>query len=491
MTDRYGRDGGWTRREFMAAAAGAAALPFCGLAAAGGVETRKPNIVFILADDMGWTDAGFMGDPPVETPHLDRLAEGGVVFDHAYAPAANCGPSRASMLTGQYTVRHGIYQFNPKKPHPLKSVPSRHDLDPEKVTVAEGLRRCGYRCTFIGKWHLGGAGSPAGPVRQGFDLNVGGSGNGSPRRGYFPPYEYPIVRRGPDGETVRSELREESGGRYLTDRFTDEACRCIEEAGDDPFFLFLSYHCPHSPLQAKEELLAKYQREIPGGSGLNARYAAMVENMDANIGRVLAALDDAGLRDDTLVLFFSDNGARGSDSPVPPLRGAKRDFYEGGIRVPMVVSWPPVVEPGRRCEVPVHGVDFMPTFLAAAGCPEPPDDVLDGESLLPLLRGEEALEDRPLFWHFPGYIKGSPPVGVVRKGDYKLLEFFEDGRLELYNIPEDPGEKNNLAEKEPEKAQEMHRIMLEWRERVDATMPQKNPDYEEQDAATGGNDAEG
>lgn len=470
----------WTRRRFVKAAAGAVGAVPLGLLGSlpGAPGSDKPNIVFILADDLGWPDVGFMGNPVIETPHLDALSRKGVTFTEAYASAANCAPSRASMLTGQYTVRHGIYQFVERKQHPLKSVDTRSHLQAGKVTVAEALRNCGYDCTFIGKWHLGGTGTPTGPIAQGFDRNIGGGRNGSPLRGYHPPYEYPVVRRAPDGGRVREVLSEQKGGRYLTDRFTDEACRLIGEA-EDSFFLMLSYHCPHSPLQGKEQLVDKYRRKIPAGSRLEARYAAMVEGLDTNVGRVLSALQAAGLTEETLVVFFSDNGGAPFASSMEPLRGAKRDFYEGGIRVPMVVSWPGVVEPGSRCDVPVNGVDLMPTFLEAAGCGPPPDQVIDGASLMPLLRGEAALTDRPLFWHFPGYVKGSPPVGVVRKGDYKLLEFFEDDHLELYNIRDDIGEQTNLAGQKPEKTREMHDLIVRWRKNVGAPMPRPNPRYQE------------
>ena len=273
-------------------------------------------------------------------------------------------------------------------------------------------------------------------------------------------------------------MEEPKGGRYLTDRFTDEAIRYVQRSHEKPFFLYLSFHNPHTPLQGPPELEQKYRARLKGRSKPGAGYAAMVENLDANVGRLLDALRETGQAENTLVVFFSDNGGFPGATTNAPLRGGKKEFYEGGIREPMLACWPGHVQAGTTCSVPVHGVDFLPTFLAVAGAEAPAGHALDGASLVPLLEGRTALRERPLHWHFPGYIKGKPPVGVVRRGDWKLLEFFEDGHLELYNLREDISERNNRVEQKPELAQQLHELMRDWRSKVNAPMPQPNPDYQ-------------
>ena len=440
---------------------------------------RPPNIVFFLVDDLGWKDVGFMGSDYYETPHIDQLASEGMVFTNAYANAPNCAPTRACLMSGQYTPRHGVYTVgNPdrgeSKNRRLIPTPNKMTLDTDIVTLAEALSAAGYVSASMGKWHLGT--DPAhGPLAQGFDVNIAGHSAGSPRS-YFSPYRNPFLPDGPEGE-------------HLTDRLIDEAVAFIEAHREGPFFLYLPFYAVHTPLQAKAELIAKYEQK-PGSNGQHhPTYAGMVENTDTGIGRVLETLDRLDLTDETVVIFFSDNGGYGPATSMAPLRGSKGMLYEGGIRVPMIVRWPGRVKPGGQSDTPVIGVDFYPTLLEIAGLPAPADQPLDGLSLLPLLTGDGAMAPREaLFWHFPAYLQRyagiegpwrTTPAGAVRAGDWKLIEFFEDGRLELYHLAEDIGERRNLAEHMPEKRQELYELMLQWRRELQAPVPTElNPEYD-------------
>ena len=447
---------------------------------AGRVSAREPagpNVVFFFIDDMGWTDLGYSGSKYYESPHVDRLAASGTVFTSAYANAPNCAPSRACLMSGQYTPRHGIYTVGDpvRGNHPFRRLEPTENLtvlDDRFITLAEALQAGGYATAAMGKWHLGDD-----PTEQGFDVNVAGCKWGSPSGGgYHSPFRYP-------------NLANPEKGEYLTDRLGAEACRFIEENKDRPFFLYLAHYAVHTPIQAKPELVAKYNEKRPTRRHDNPAYAAMIESVDDSVGAVLARLDELQLTDDTVVLFFSDNGGHGGVTSNAPLRGGKGELYEGGIREPMIVRWPGVTRPKSVCREPVIGVDFYPTLLEITGTKPPADYTLDGESLVPLLKDPKSkLSREAVYWHFPCYLQSylreqgpfrTTPAGAVRMGDWKLIEFFEDGRLELYNLADDLGETENLVEKQPEKAKELHAKMRQWRQETGAPVPTKpNPKYD-------------
>lgn len=445
---------------------------------AAGVWPEKPNIVLILADDYGWSDASFMGSRYYETPNLDRMADQGMKFTNAYSNAPNCAPTRACLVTGLYSPRHGIYtvgssERGESKDRKLIPIENRTSLDTTFTTLPEVLREAGYHTTSIGKWHLG-RGKQGGPGAHGFDISIGGDHEGK-TRSYFAPYDNPTLADGPEGE-------------YLTDRLTDEAVKYIENHQDGPFFLYFPQYAVHTPIEAKEETIEKYRKKAPHGGQHDPTYAAMVESLDESVGRILDTLDRLKIREKTLVLFFSDNGGYGGITSNTPLRGMKGMLYEGGIRVPMVASLPGTVPKGSVAETPVIGVDYFPTLLEVAGVRKSEGLNLDGKSFAPILQGEKMEETRSLFWHFPAYLEmheggegvwRTTPVGVIRKGKWKLMEFFEDGRLELYNLEEDLGEERNLADRHPEIANELFKEMREWREEVQAPTPTElNPEYE-------------
>jgi uncharacterized sulfatase len=419
-----------------------------------GPRGGKPNILFILIDDMGWADLGCYGSEFHETPTLDRLAREGMRFTDAYAACPVCSPTRASIMSGQYPARVGVIDFIPGHWRPyekLRAATNRTQYLPiEVVTLAESLRAAGYTTGHIGKWHLGGRQHSL--EKQGFDY---------------------VRQQGPNQNDKRVTA------------YTDRALEFIEQNKDRPFFLHLSHNTVHIPLEAPATLVAKYRRKPTPTTGVNnPTYAAMVEHLDNSVARILEKLDALDLRESTVVVFFSDNGGlrqnyRGVGPIVTsnaPLRDEKGTVYEGGIRVPLIVRWPGVVEAGRTCRTPVTSVDFYPTFLQLAGAKGPAGQTLDGESLLPLLRRRGAVDDRALYWHYPVY-HHSTPAGAVRHGDWKLIEFFDDGRLELYNLKEDLGEKRNLAPTVHQKAEELRAMLAAWRDSVGADMPTPNPDF--------------
>ncbi|MCD6392805.1 MAG: sulfatase, partial [Planctomycetes bacterium] len=360
---------------------------------------KVPNIIFILIDDMGWRDVGFMGSKYYETPNIDKLARQGMVFTNAYANAANCAPTRACFLTGQYTPRHGVITVGSSargqsKDRRLIPVTNDTTLDAHHVTIAEALEPAGYVSASMGKWHMGDP-PELGPVAQGFDVNVAGNSSGSPRGGYFSPYKNP-------------QLPNTGGaGEYLTDRLTDEAISFIESNKDRPFFLYLPHYAVHTPIQAKAELVAKYRSKASSNGQGNAKYAAMVDSVDQGVGRIMKKLDDLKLADNTVVFFFSDNGGYGGATSMRPLRGCKGMFYEGGIREPMIVRWPGTVKPNTTCDEPVISTDFFPTLLNIAGVDKPAGKILDGVSIMPLLKGAASLGREAIYWHFPAYLQGS------------------------------------------------------------------------------------
>ena len=453
--------------------AGAALLTSWLLPAATAATASRLNLVLILADDLGQRDVGYEGHPLHETPHIDRLAASGMRFSDAYSACAVCSPTRAAIMTGKYPGRLRLTtHIRPDNgPHPrgkLKTPDSKLWLEAEEVTIAEALREAGYTCASIGKWHLGEQnGAQYRPQNQGFSRVVL-----SQQHGFF-EYFYPFVdpKKWPYAGPLPGKK-----GDYLPDRLTDEALVFIEENRNRPFFLYLSHWSPHNPLEAKPDKIARYDRKLQAapGSG-NATYAAMVESLDESVGRVLAKLDALGLGENTLVVFTSDNGAvtgNGRQSSVGPYRESKSHYYEGGIRVPLAVRWPGVTAPGSLCRTPVISTDFFPTMLEAAGIPLRPQDHRDGVSLVPLLRGGAGLPRDSLFWHFPHYhLGGGQPCGAVRTGRWKLLEFFERDAVELYDLQADPGERQNLASAQPERAATLRQTLVDWRASTRAAMP--------------------
>ena len=486
-----------TRRNFLKTLSTGTALlatTGCGLFR----DRRKPHFVFILIDDMGWTDAGCYGSAFYETPSIDRLASEGMRFTDAYAASPVCSPTRASIFTGKYPARVNITDWIPGLDPKDKRLLGPSDLDRlplEELTLSEALSEAGYATGFFGKWHLGGEGYH--PEDQGFDVNKGGHWAGQPAS-YFYPYQ---------NERKRWDVPGFEGGRkgeYLTDRLTDEALTFIEKNRDRPFLLFLSHYAVHTPIQSKEELARKYRikREgMPRPDGpeyLRERksrtkqvqddpaYAGMIQSVDESVGRIMEELSSLGLEENTVIIFMSDNGGlttlpndRTSPTSVVPLRAGKGWLYEGGLREPMIVKWPGIVEPGSVCSHPVISTDFYPTMLEMAGLELKPWQHRDGLSLVPLLRQKDPLRREAIFWHFPHYHgSGSKPSGAVRQGDFKLIEWFEDGSIELYNLKEDMGERNNLTDSMPGKTEELRRMLYDWRREVGASMPRLNPEFE-------------
>ena len=456
----------FSRRQFFALAA----APLAARAA-----SPPPNFVFILIDDMGWRDLGCYGSTFYETPQIDRFAAQSVRFTNAYAACPVCSPTRASILTGKYPARLHLTDYIPGRAQwpaaRLLKAPFLDHLPLEEMNLARALKPLGYASASIGKWHLGGP--PYYPDRQGFDLNVGGTDKGQPPT-YFGPWNLPNLENGPKDE-------------YLTDRLTVEAAKFIETNRSRPFFLYLPEFAVHLPEQAKPALVERYRRKAdPANPQHDPVYAAMIASLDENIGRILKKLDDERLAHRTVVIFMSDNGGLvyegNRQQPVTsnaPLRAGKGHLYEGGIREPMMIRWPGVTRAGAVCDVPVSSIDFFPTLLEIAGVRVDPAWSVDGVSLVPLLRRSGVPRREALYWHYPHYSnQGGVPSGAVRAGDYKLIEFYEDGRRELYNLARDAGESDDLASKDPARAARMAAMLAEWRQSVHAVMPAVNPNYD-------------
>ncbi len=460
----------------------------------------QPNIVFILIDDMGWADIESFGSSFYETPNIDRLAREGMKFTDAYASCPVSSPTRASIMSGKYPARVGVTQYiggNGKGR--LLGAPYIDHLPQSETSVASALGEGGYQTWHVGKWHLGG--DEYYPDKHGFDVNIGGCYAGCPRT-YFSPWNLPTIENGPEGQ-------------YLDDKLGDEAARLIRQRDPDrPFFLNMNFYLVHVPLQAPQPLIDKYQAKAKalGLDGLQAVeegefhpvehkrdkrvvrrliqshpvYAAMVEILDNNVGKILDALEEQGLADDTLVIFTSDNGglstSEGSPTCNAPLHEGKGWMYEGGTREPTLMRWPKVIRPGSQCEVPITSPDFYPTFLDVAGLDLRPEQHVDGVSIAPLLHGDNQLDRDAIFWHYPHYSnQGGTPGCSVRMGDWKLIEFFEDGKLELYNLRDDISEQNDLAATDPQRVSQMHDRLKAWREEIEAIEPQPNPDYKPPD----------
>ncbi len=433
--------------------------------AAAGEPAAKPNVVFILVDDMGYADVGAYGNPYHRTPNIDRLAAQGMRFTNAYAAAPNCSPTRASILTGKWPARVRVTQYLPGNilPYAKLRQPELPDGLPLKETVlAQPLKAAGYATASIGKWHLGGGEYL--PEHRGFDLNFGGGWWGHHTHMFAPYVKPPVVA--PRGE-------------YLTDRLTAESLKFIEANRDRPFFLYLPLYAVHSPIEAKKDVMARYAKRWDPSGRNNAAYAAMVEGVDDCVGRLMRKLEELGLERRTVIFFFSDNGGVESRAFNGGLRRGKGWLYEGGIREPLIVKWPGVTEPGSVCDTPVSSVDFYPTILEIAGVADARGHRSDGVSLAPLLRHSGSLGREALYWHYPHYSNaGSPPCGAIRMDEWKLIEFFEDGRLELYNLARDPGERRDLSRRLPARTKALHRKLVQWRKSVGAVMPTENPDYD-------------
>ncbi len=443
---------------------------------------RKPNVVMFLIDDLGWRDIGANGSTYYQTPNIDRLAREGVRFTDAYAACAVCSPTRAAVLTGKYPARLLLTDWLPDGRWPpkarLRSGRFVRELPLEEVTIAEALREAGYRTASIGKWHLGAEPFSL-PEHHGFDVNVGGNAHGAPGDFFF-PYAGNWAIPTTDLRVRWNVFPDGKPGEYLTDRLTDEAVKFIRENRERPFFLYLPHYAVHTPLQAKPELVAKYEKIPEAQRQGKPVYAAMVESMDESIGRVMATLRELGLEQDTMVIFTSDNGGFYNATSNAPLRANKGAYYEGGIRVPLIVKWPGVAKAGHVSSEPVTSTDFYPTCLAAAGLPPRPNQHMDGRNLQPLLAGGATLGRPAIFWHFPHYNDHphSVPSGVIRQGPWKLIETFEPEGLELYNLADDLGEQRNLSAIQPARVAELKRALDAWRVEVGAEMMRPNPDHD-------------
>jgi arylsulfatase A-like enzyme len=445
-------------------------------------NAMRPNIVLFVADDLGWSDLGYSGSSFYESPNIDALSKRGMVFTNAYSNGPNCAPSRASLISGMYTPRHGIYTVassarGKSKNRRLIPIENTTILRDDIDTLPEQLGALGYRTGHFGKWHLG-----ADPTTQGMDVNIAGREWGSPSGGgYRSPFSFP-------------NLKVDEPGVYLTDRISEAACDFIRDSKDQPFFVYLSHYSVHTPIQPKKKYVDHFKSKTFDRGHNNSGYAAMIQSLDESMGGVIKTLADQNLTENTVVIFVSDNGGHGGVTTNRPLRGAKGMLYEGGIRVPMIVDWPGKTTAGTRSDLPVIGVDLMPTILEMANAKivgNSTEAPRDGISLVSLLDGSsEEIVERPLFWHFPSYLQGSGvagsadpfrtrPAGAVRLGDWKLIEFFETGRVELYNLVDDISETNNVALSNPDRTALLLQKLRIWRDVVNAPVPKElNPDYE-------------
>lgn len=433
-----------------------------------GNNHRSPNIILIVADDLGYSDLGYMNHKPgIQTPNIDQLARRGMVFTDAYAACPVCSPTRASLLTGKYPAtlkitNHipgiGMEMYNNKvnKGQGLKDAFYLDRLPLSEITIAEALKEQGYITGFFGKWHLAGAGSVksdngivdanSNPDKQGFDVNIGGCAYGQPPS-YFSPYKNETINDGPDGE-------------YLTDRLGDEAVKFIETNKDRLFFLDLSSYTVHKPLRAPDETIEKYNGNT---------YFAMIEKLDQNVGKIMDKVQELNLLENTVIIFYSDNGGVFGNQP---LRGNKCSLYEGGIRVPLIVSWPNKIEEGSSCPEPVTSVDFFPTFLELANGSIKSHPNLEGLSIVPLLYKENDFPNRAIYWHFPHNRAGHLSMGAaIRQDDWKLIKEFESGELHLFNLKEDIGETKNVVNEFPEKAKKLLTKLENWQNEIGAEMP--------------------
>ena len=452
--------------------------------------SKRTNFVFFLVDDLGWADVGCFGSTFYETPNIDALCASGMKFTQGYAACPVCSPTRASIMTGRHPVRVDITDWIPGMSASRAAnakffqVEDRDNLALEETTIAEALKEHGYQTFFAGKWHLGSKGHW--PTDQGFDINIGGCEKGSPPGGYYAPWQNP---------NLKSKRQEE----YLTERLTEESNRFLETRDvDKPFLLFLSYYNVHTPITPYRKRIEHYQKKAAElfrdqtpvskehlaqsrGRQDNPEYASMIAAVDDSVGRLLDKLDDEGLADNTVVMFFSDNGGlcttrRYGPTSNLPLRSGKGWLYEGGVREPMIIRAPGVTRPGSVCDTPVVSMDFFPTMLQLAGLPSRHDRHVDGVSLVPLLQGNGEIAGRSLHWHYPHY-HGSTwtPGASIRDGDWKLIEFYHWEKTELYHLATDPGEANELSTTHPAKSKELLSKLHAWQEQLGAKMPRPLP----------------
>jgi arylsulfatase A-like enzyme len=466
---RKGEEAMLTRRDFVKTlGAGLAATLASNLLAA--EVAQPPNVLFILVDDLGWRDLGCYGHPIHETPNIDKLASDGMRFTDGYAACPVCSPTRASIMAGKYPSRTGITNWLPGDFYtntPLLCEETAQFMKLEEFTLAEALKAAGYQTAFVGKWHLGK--EPYYPQHQGFDINIAGNDWGHPHKGYFSPYQMENLEDGPKGE-------------YLTDRLTSEAMRVMDDFSkkDQPWLLYMSYYTVHNPFHAKAEKVKKYQEKARQAKvKLNAEYAGMVESLDENVGRLLQWLDEKGLRGRTIIVFTSDNGGYDGATDNRPLRGFKGELYDGGIREPWIIQWPGVTKPGSVCNKPVISTDFYPTILEMTGQALRPEQHCDGVSLVPLLKGDRDFDRGPMIWHYPHYLPRhhAVPGSAIRVGEWKYLQYYEDGRQELYNLKKDIGEENNLAKKMPAKVAGMKAQLDAMLKEHGAKIPVADPAY--------------
>jgi arylsulfatase A len=446
------------------------------------VDTAKTNVVLILIDDLGWKDVGCYGSTYYQTPNIDRLADDGMRFTDGYAACNVCSPTRGAIMTGKYPARLLLTQWLPSgrwsaTKNRMREGRYLSNLPLEEVTMAEAMREAGYRTAFMGKWHLGTE-TYYYPQHQGFDVNVGGRDYGAPG-GYFYPFKG-SWRIPTTGQMLHKEppLPGKTGD-YLVDRLAEEAEIFIRENADQPFFLMLSHYAVHSPLQGKPDKVAHYEKIAKKDRQGKPDYAAMVESVDDSVGRVLRTLQELKIDQRTLVIFTSDNGGFAKATDNSPLRANKGSNYEGGLRVPVIIKWPGKTQPGSVSHEPVISTDFYPTILEATGQGDRPFQHVDGESLVPVLTGRDDLDRDALYWHYPHYNQHpqSFPSGVIRAGDWKLIEAYETGKLSLFNLASDLGEGSDLAEQNPGKVTELHGKLKAWRDQVGADSMQPNPEY--------------
>jgi arylsulfatase A-like enzyme len=461
-----------------------------------GVQAKeKRNFLFILVDDLGCMDLGYEGSTFHETPNIDALAASGMRFDQGYAACQVCSPSRASIMLGKSTPRHGITQWigsasgmKWNRNDPVLPADYVWSLPHEDITIAEALRDGGYATFFAGKWHLGSEGSW--PEDHGFMINKGGWDKGSPAGGYFAPWKNPRLESGPDGES-------------LTLRLAEETASFIESSKDKPFLAYLSFYTVHGPIQTTEELCTKYRnkaeqmgltdndtrfefdRRLPVRQVQdNPIYAGMVESLDTAVGIVMKKLKETGLDKNTVVIFTGDNGGVSSgdafSTSLLPFRGGKGRQWEGGIREPYIIHVPGMTRSGSVSQVPAIGMDFYPTMLELAGLPLMPEQHMDGVSLVPVLKGSN-IKERDLFWHYPHYgNQGGEPSSVIRSKDWKLIYYHEDGRYELYNLADDIGEQTDLAAQHPEKVSNLRKRLNQWLAETGATFPALDPRFSQE-----------
>ena len=442
-------------------------------------HSPSPNVLLILIDDMGWKDAAYSGSKYYETPNIDNLSKEGMVFVNGYAGASNCAPSRACLLSGLNTPRHGIFTVGNSDrgiDKIRKLIPTKNTLflEDSVYTLPEMFKSAGYVTGHFGKWHVS-----KDPTTQGIDVNVAGGVNGGPGGGgYFSPYNVPNIEDGEEGE-------------YLTDRLTNEVISFITKYKDTTFFAYVPYYTVHAPWNSRKDWLEKYKGKKGSEGQSHPEYGGMISAMDENVGRLLSAVKALGLEENTLVIFSSDNGGVRFISHQTPLKAGKGAYYEGGIRVPMIIKWPGVVEAGSTSEERITNMDFYPTLQAIVH-PEKKATFLDGVDISPALNGT-SLGKRDLFWHFPVYLNAQElggddsrdslfrtrPGSIIISGDWKLHEYFEDGGKELYNLKDDPGESNNLIKENPKKGEELYKKLVDWRKKTNAPVPTDlNPLYD-------------